>query len=475
MAPAFKPLLEKVLSAPAETIKSMAVRCVTRHRVEGRVFYVKRYLHGNTLFDPTKSIFKKPASRREWSLAPQLVARGVAIVPHCAHGQKWSWRGWSETVLITEGLEGFADLRTFQGVDPLRSQRALGEFVRQMHAAGVFHRDLHIGNLLYSPAANAFCLVDVANVVLKTSLTREERIQTLAKLNWRHPLNAAFYEGYNFDEAGLPATVAHQTETRFRTNLPTLVQRSLRSGLAFAPRRVGQLQWQIRMPLTEAMERILRDPDGFLQSGARLLKDGRSSTVGCRDGLVLKRSNPRKRRNLIIDLFRRSRGRRAFRLARHLELVRVTSPIALATADRRQLGLLRCSYLLMEEIPGATRLRAWMGDKREVIRRLAALIARLHEEGFANADLKESNFALDAKGNPHLLDLDGLRYVKRLPDRRAVNNLARLTESILAEAVEGDTVRITRSDRVRFLQHYCQERKQTDWRWWWKKIAEQQN
>ena len=171
-----------------------------------------------------------------------------------------------------------------------------------------------------------------------------------------------------------------------------------------------------------------------------------------------------------IDLFRLSRARRAFRLARHLELVQIKSPIALATADRRRFRLLRCSYLLMEEIPGATRLRAWKGDKREAIRRLAALMARLHEEGFAHRDLKESNFAFDAKGNPYLLDLDGLRYVQQLSDRRAAMNLARLVESILAEAVQGDTVQITRSDRVRFLQHYCQERKRTDWRWWWHTI-----
>lgn len=475
LAADFAPLLDRLFEMPAETVRNTFVRLITRHRLEGRVYYVKRYLHGNSVLLPAKYFFKPPSSRSEWRVAPGLVARGVEVVPHMAHGERWSWRGLMESILITEGLEGFADVRTCQGVDPLQMQRALGVFVRRIHQAGIFHRDLHVGNLLYSPAANAFCLVDVANVVLKSALSLEERMNNLIKLNLRLSLSTAFYEGYGSSEAGLAAEVARLTEARFRASLPRYASNSLLPGPGFAPRRFGNLNWQVRIScLNEKTERILRDPDGFLANGAHLLKKGRSSTVGCRDGLVVKRSNPRKYRNFFIDLFRPSRARRAFRLARHLELVQIDSPRAIATADRRRFGLPWCSYLVMDEILGATAIRARRGHKREAIRRVAALLARLHEEGFGHRDLKASNLLVDADGKPYLVDLDGLRFIKRVPDRRAVSNLARLAQSIMAEQLQRKnspgTVVLTKSDRLRFLRHYCRDRGRDDWRWWWQEI-----
>lgn len=476
LAADFAPRLDRLFAGPAETVRSTAVRLITRHRLDGRVYYVKRYLHGSGVLIPAKYFFKSPASRMEWRVAPELIARGAEVVPHLAHGERWSWRGLVESILITEGREGFADVRTFRDVDPLKMQRTLGEFVRRIHQAGVLHRDLHVGNLLYSPLANAFCLVDVANVVLRPALSLEECVGNLVKLNLRLSLIPAFYEGYASSEAGLKAEVDRRTEARFRSSLPRNASKCLLHGPGFAPRRMGDLKWQVRVErLGEGLAWILEDPDGFLAHGARLLKDGRSSTVGCRDGLVLKRSNPRKRRNFMLDLFRDSRARRAFRLARHLELVQIASPRPVATADRRRFGFPWCSYLVMDEIPGATSLQAWGGNKRKAIRRVALMLARLHEEGFDHRDLKASNVVWDAQGQPCLLDLDGLRYVKRVPDRRAAGNLVRLAKAVLPVPHRGGAVagagQPTRTDCLRFLREYCRARGCANWRWWWREIA----
>lgn len=471
----FEPLFARVLESPAETVKCYLLRSVTRHRLDGRVFYIKRYLHGNHPWLPAKYLFKLPESRREWRLAPRLVELEVAVVPHWAHGERWSWRGLLESVLITEGPAGFVGLKEMTALDRPELQHALGRFVRQMHQAAVFHKDLHVDNLLYSPTANALCLVDLDNIVPRSRLSVEERMDNLATLNRRLPLTRVFYERYGEDFARLAEHIARLSEAKYRAAVPRYVELSLRPGQTFVPRRFGALKWQVRLPcLNDQLEGILKDPDAFLSRQARLLKPGRSSTVGCGHGLVLKRSNLRKVRNLFIDLFRRSRSRQAFCKARHLELLDIASARPVATADRRRFGLPWRSYFVMEEIPGAVQLHSWRGDKREAIRRVATLLAKLHQEGFAHRDLWETNIVFDAQGQPYLLDLDGLRYVRQTSDRRAAANLTRLARA-MTELLErtwdtGLKPTLTRTDRLRFLKNYCECRGRNDWRWWWRQI-----
>ena len=108
--------------------------------------------------------------------------------------------------------------------------------------------------------------------------------------------------------------------------------------------------------------------------------------MGRAGGVVLKRYNLRKLTNLLKDLFRASKARRAFRKAYHLELAGVPTARPLATADRRLGGLLLRSYLLMEEIPDAQHLGQWRGDPYVAARTAAALLPKLHHEGFRHRD-----------------------------------------------------------------------------------------
>jgi serine/threonine protein kinase len=210
-------------------------------------------------------------------------------------------------------------------------------------------------------------------------------------------------------------------------------------------------------------EKILGAPDEFLKQ-ARVLKPSRSSAVSAQDGLVLKRYNLRKWRNLLKDLFRGSKARRCFFRGMQLEGAGVPTARPLAFAEHRCCGVPLRSYLLMDEIPHASNLVEWRGDKRRLIQSLARLIARLHNAGFSHRDLKEGNILFDGSGEPFLVDLDGLRYVRRVEDKWAVADLARLAQAVTARG------RATRTDRARFLQAYCRLRRRGNWQSWWRKI-----
>jgi hypothetical protein len=123
---------------------------VTRRRVANREFYIKRYRHERRGLLPVAYSVRSDKSRREWRFAPEFQTRGIAVVPHLAHGERWGWYGLLESVLITEGLLGCVSLLAFSESGTPTFQSALGRFLRHMHDAGVGllskKRALHLRN-----------------------------------------------------------------------------------------------------------------------------------------------------------------------------------------------------------------------------------------------------------------------------------------------------------------------------------------
>ena len=213
-----EPVLARVLGEAGETVKRSATRQVTRHRIGDRTFYLKRYLHHSSLIEPVKYWFKPPASRTEWELAPRLERLGIFIVPHLAHGELWKWRGLVKSALLTEGPPGFAPLTA--SISSPSTQQALGRFLRQLHQCAIFHNDLHISNLLYSEERKEFCLVDLDNIHIFSKLTLEDRLNNLATLNRRFPLQREFLEAYDPEFLRYRNKIERRTLRRIRESIP---------------------------------------------------------------------------------------------------------------------------------------------------------------------------------------------------------------------------------------------------------------
>jgi tRNA A-37 threonylcarbamoyl transferase component Bud32 len=440
LQPDFAPLLEALLESPGETVKESPVKRVTRHRAGGKIFYVKRYLHGAVPLRPLKFFFKATQARREWELAGQLEARQIPVVRHVALGERRTWRGVLESVLVTEGFDG-APVDQCRWIDPV----AVLKFVERMHERGVVQEDLHLENLLARKSPFELRLVDLHGTRIKAELTRADRVRNLALLRTYLPV---------------PVTgeVAHLSRQIRRRKLFERSKRCLRHNREFIRVRAGGLNWQVREPFrSAAVDGILSDPDKLLQTRATILKPGRSATVGRADGLVLKRFNFRKVGSLFKDVLRSSRARRAFRKGYHLELAGVPTARTIATADRRRGGFLLRSYLLMEAIAGAGDLGACLrtGGTLEpaLIRQAARLIGKLHDEGFSHRDLKESNLVLGADEQLFLIDLDGLKFDLDLPASRAAADLIRLAQAAAKFPA------VTARQRRLFLRAYCRARR----------------
>lgn len=440
LQPDFAPLLDALLKSPGQTVKESPVKRVSRHQLGDRVFYLKRYRHHAVPLRSLKFFLKRSQARQEWELALQLEARKIPIVRHVALGERRSWRGVEESVLVTEGFDG-VEVAKVKDIAP----DTILKFVETMHERGVIQKDLHPANLLVKKEPFELRLVDLHGTHVGETISPGQRRQNLALLRVFFPVRVP------------PEIEAQSRELRKRL-LHGRSRRSLRSNRDFSRRQHGNLQWQVRLEfLNDATRRVLEAPDDFLASRATRLKAGQSSTVGKADGLVLKRYNLRKAGNLLKDFFRASKARRSFRKAYHLELAGIPTARPIATADRRIAGWLTRSYLLMEEIPDAVDLtnyfRGGGQPSPELIHDAARLVAKLHDEGFSHRDLKESNLLLGASGQLHLIDLDGMTFLQDIPDERAAADLERLARGAARYPA------ITSPVRRMFLRSYCRFRR----------------
>jgi tRNA A-37 threonylcarbamoyl transferase component Bud32 len=421
-----------------------------------------------------KDWFRHSRAVRAFRLAKLLEEAGIPTARHLAAGEKRFGRHLEAYCLIMEEVTGFRSWYDYDNQFPDRAHRvpvirAFGRMLAMLHNAGYTHADPVRTNFmirLCSPSHAEMVLIDLDGVQPCEHVSPEMALEDL-----RHAL------------ARTPATVRehHWFLTEYcRSRNPRLSPRELRWELLPGPadklgglqsdelaiESRGNLPWHVRRPLVHAQsEAIMNAPDEFL-TRARVLKPSRSSAVSAQDGLVLKRYNFRKWRNLLKDLFRGSKARRCFFRAIHLELAGIPTARVLAFAEQRHGGVPLRSYLLMEEIPSASTLFDWKGDKQHALQSLARLLARLHDAGFTHRDLKEGNILVNGRGEPFLVDLDGLHYVRRVKDDCAAADLARLAEAAVGQP------RLTRSDFARFLRAYCRTRRLGDWRLWWrKKIA----
>lgn len=448
VADGLDPALLDALAAKGRVIKESPAKLVTLHHIPRGDLYVKRY-RTVPAFRAAKFWFRDSQSRREWRLAGEMERRGIPVVRHLAMGERWSALGLTESILVTESFAG-VPMVEFPGRNEPEVQSALGRLLRLMHDQGVLQFDLY-GNILVRAEPLELRRVDVHHALLKNSLTEREKLDNLAFLDTEVPLLEAFYRAYGWD-ASLAARVRARSIVMRRDFCAHRARRCFRENHDFLPLRQGPLKCWVRRQFLDANLRgILAAPDAALET-AQPLKRGRSATVASAHGLVIKRFNFRRASSLLKNCFRSSRAKLAFRRAYHLELAGIPTARGAAAAERRVGPVLLRSYFVMEEIPGARDLAGFAGETRLMAAKVAELLAKLHNAGFSNRDMKETNILIDCAGRPVLIDLEGLRFHSIVPDARAAADLSRLARGV------SRLPNVSRAERFLFLRAYLRAR-----------------
>jgi len=187
--------------------------------------------------------------------------------------------------------------------------------------------------------------------------------------------------------------------------------------------------------------------------------------------VAYKRYCPRNWWKAFCALFRQSRARSAWRLARELEDRGINTARPLVMCEPRQTRFFRTSVLATEWIEAAENLHLYgwrLADRpsRQRLRcaarcaeSLGRLIGRMHALQIAHRDLKGANLLVKCQIGPdgtdristYLIDVDGVCIGKRLSPARRAANLARL--AVVLEAHRW----VTRSICCRFLRAYASQ------------------
>ena len=170
--------------------------------------------------------FRPSKAKRSWIAAAELMRRGIPTAQPIAFFEKTADRSMLANLYLCEQVDhdfSARDLVTafhdgaseFQGISAAQAYPQLAVFINEMHARGVFFRDLAGGNILIKKQADgslAFTLIDINRArFFNRNTTLGERLSDLArichKLHWAGreqllaeylALNAKFGKTFNW-------------------------------------------------------------------------------------------------------------------------------------------------------------------------------------------------------------------------------------------------------------------------------------
>jgi tRNA A-37 threonylcarbamoyl transferase component Bud32 len=506
----------------ATAVKQGAGRVVYRVDLPHRSFFLK-HLDGRGFLATLKQFVRDGACRREYEKARELARRGVPAIVPVALGERRRGFLLRESYLVTEAIPNACSLDEYAAavlpnlprVERFRRRKALVEAAARLcagaHAAGVFHDDLHGGNILLrlgegeSPdAPPQLYLADLPGVRLSGPLDARATRDSLAMLCagflsrtsgadrlrfWRAYVRARRDLVMGDDEAAAirRAAVDHarrivrRRDKRAWTDNRDFYRLDDADGTAHAVRELPR----------RLVEQLLHNPEQLWQANVdRPVKLSHGSLVVEAElkgvdrvwPVAVKRLRPKTWWKALASWFRRGRAPEAWYRGHALLARGIPTARPLAVYEPRPDSGRREGYLLTEWLTGAedVHIYGWELARRDAddrrrrtrqsARALGRVVGRLHDQGFAHRDLKGNNLLLRQKGEsiePFLIDLDGLRNVGRVSFGLACRNLTRLAVSVEMHPW------ISRTDRLRFLKAYLREMpgERRSWKAWWRAVG----
>lgn len=394
---------------------------------------------------------RSPARREARHLA-RLWKLGVPVPQPLGLGRVQMGPGRGDVLLVLPFLAGepLGALLDMQDARRRRSLEALGHALRQLHQAGFVHGDLHTGNVLVTPAGPILLDLQRArrsrhpaahirdlgalDFALWDRAPLSDRLRLrMAALGVTHPLDPAARR--RMRAVGEAACKRAWQHGRSRT------RRALRPGRLYAPLTVASgtgLRWR-EFPAA-AVEAALEAHRATLEGAGddtRIWKHDERSRVTAVEALgfpvvvkqVLPRSLPRK----LADMLRGSAARRAWRGGHGLAMRGIGAARPLAFLEQRRFLLPQVSWLILAQLRGRQDAVA-LGprDPEPVLEALLRLTRQLHQRGVVHGDLKGNHILLDPLGRqaPCLVDLEGVRFRRRLSDTQRLESLAQLNASL---------------------------------------------
>ena len=320
--------------------------------------------------------------------------------------------------------------------------RTLGRYLSRIHDKGVYHADLHPGNIILQPGCRP-CLIDAQEVFVLPHMPRWTRTHNLGALfhhlmalgatgDWLHALLVAYNEGVSVsvENSAVFEHCDYHRERRYASR----TKRACKNSSDFAIVSKGAVRGYKRKNFSWGPQEVQE----ALKKGQWLKED----RVLQYRGICIKVHTNR--------FFHKDRSLKAWKMSRALDVRGITVPKALAYF--RMSGK---SCFLSQLLVDGIRLNDYLSSmdnesqKRQAIRAFAEWMGKVHRHKMWQRDFKSTN-VLVQKENYFMLDQESVIPLRRLPsNRQRIINLAQLNASV--------SNAVSLKDRLRFFHHYAKD------------------
>jgi tRNA A-37 threonylcarbamoyl transferase component Bud32 len=152
---------------------------------------IKRYKNVK-IGDWVSSLFKRSKAEKEWKVLTALYNKNINVPEPILMAEK-RWFGFLvENILIIKAVKNTKDLLDCVKQGDIKQKgfkfnkkviKQLACFIKQIHNAGLFHKDLHASNILFDIKKNKFYLLDFHRACFKKKLKQAQILIDFAYLN----------------------------------------------------------------------------------------------------------------------------------------------------------------------------------------------------------------------------------------------------------------------------------------------------
>jgi tRNA A-37 threonylcarbamoyl transferase component Bud32 len=414
-----------------------------------REVYLKQYLCISIL-DFIKHLFRDSRAKRAFKATLMLAENGFDVPTIIAMGECGPGLFHTKSFLATFGVEESKVIYQFipenRGnltEEQLQSERelirAFGRTIGRMHARGIFHGDLRLGNVLAKRERNSwrFFFLDNERTKKFDRLPFGLRVRNLVQVNMgprglvSNTDRMRFFREYCAENKiskrqSKPLAEKVIEKTNRRLNKERLVRRKLRKCLRTNARylrvKTGKYLAMFDRNFCEEAEPIdfIEQIDTLMDKG-QILKNDKTSYISRlmwngRD-IVVKRYNHKGFIHSLRHTIKGSRAKRCCLNGHRLMALNIPTPRPVAFIEERKGVFLWKSYLVTEFVAGRN-LHIFLRDdtvaetqKSMTVQQVTNLLDKLGEYRITHGDLKHTNILITNNG-PVLTDLDAMRVHK---------------------------------------------------------------
>ena len=492
-------LLEKIAvfidsGEDCEIIRSGYFKKVLKYTHNQASFYIKQYTTGH-FREAIKSVFSLSKARKEWNKSHELLKNHMLTAEPVAVGEKRRFGILKDCYIISKAIPQTLSVKELllaiqqspSGYNPSQKNllmKNLISYVKTMHDCGIFHGELHAENILVNPDnTTVFYLLDLGRAQFRKKLPLSWRIQELSRLAYsiidtctneeikelitnytNQPSESKDREGFHkavFKEiSGIKRRLWHSRARKcFKNN--NVFKRTTHGKYKIHTRNEWEVNKLIDLIRNHNFS-VKGNLPGTLKISAKIAITRLPASHETTESVCIKEYKYPSSFKRFLYSFCNSPARRAWFAAHGLIALNVKTPKPIALLEEKRFGILRKSFIIMDDISNYSPCNKYVAEKfknphnkincrmkNSFISHLALSFRQLHDCGIYHADLKANNIIImELQGSWHFyyLDLDRVRFNKKITSREMVKNLSQLNASI--------PNCITSVDRLRFYHMY---------------------